>query len=171
LYQTEFGALFGFRIAPGVELGAGYRYVGMHNGNTARDEHRLRQQVVASFGRIATRFRIDERFHPNGNEPGIRIRPLIRYNQPIGGTRLALFVSHESFFLPNRTSWGQRRGYDRMRNLIGMTVPLGRDVSADVGYLNQFRPARSGSRGQMDHALSIQLMVNLKALPFTRVHD
>jgi hypothetical protein len=172
LYQSEIGALFGYRLMKGVELGGGYRYVGMHNGNSARDEHRLRQQAVFSFGRISGRFRIDERFHPDGNEIGFRVRPLIRYNLPLDqGRRWFMFASHESFFMPNRTDWGQRRGYDRMRNIVGLTIPITKAASADAGYLNQFRPARGGGRAQMDHALSVQLTINIQGLPFTRIHD
>ncbi|SFS12521.1 DUF2490 domain-containing protein [Sphingomonas jatrophae] len=163
LYQTEFGALLGYRISKQVELGFGYRRVGLYN-SSARDEDRLRQQVVATFGRITTRFRVDERFHPEGSEIGFRIRPLIRYNHPLGPKGLAAFISHESFLLPNATSWGQRSGYERMRNIIGLAVPIGRRMSADMGYLNQYRPPRSGASAQMDHALSVQLTINLPQL-------
>ncbi|MEH3159744.1 MAG: DUF2490 domain-containing protein [Sphingomonas taxi] len=171
LYQTEFGALLGLRVAKGVELGLGYRKVGAHNGNSSGNEDRLRQQVVATFGPVATRFRVDERLSVRGSGVGVRIRPLVRYNYKIGTRGYAIFASHESFFLPNATSWGQRRGYERMRNIVGLVVPLGKDVSADVGYLNQFRPARSGSRAQMDHALTVQLTINLHDIDLPLLHD
>ena len=171
LYQTEFGALLGVRVARGVELGVGYRKVGAHNGNTGADEDRLRQQVIATFGPVTTRFRIDERFNPRGSEVGFRIRPLIRYNHRLRGDGLGLFVSHESFFLPNGTSWGQRRGYERMRNIVGVALPFGDRIVADVGYLNQYRFARGGARAQMDHALNLQLTVNLRANAAPRVND
>lgn len=170
LYQTELGALLGYRIFKNVELGFGYRHVGFHNGATAADEERVRQQIVATFGRIFTRFRIDERFHPKGNEIGFRIRPLVRYNLPIG-KKTALFASHESFLIPNTTNWGQRRGYERMRNIVGVTVPLGQALSADVGYLNQFRFGRRGARDQMDHALSLQITVNFSDLVAPHADD
>ena len=171
LYQTEFGALLGWRVAKRIELGVGYRKVGAHNGNTGANEDRLRQQIVATFGRVTTRLRVDERFNPRGDEVGFRVRPLVRYNQPLRGSRVTLFVSHESFFLPNTTSWGQRRGYERMRNIAGAAVPLGRAIVADVGYLNQYRPARGGARAQMDHALSIQLTVTLSGTVGASAHD
>jgi hypothetical protein len=171
LYQTEFGGLLGIRVRDGIELGFGYRKVGAHNGNTGADEDRLRQQVVGTFGRFTTRFRVDERFNPRGSEIGVRIRPLIRYNQPLSNTRLALFVSHESFFLPNSTVWGQRSGYERVRNIAGVAVPIGSQVVADIGYLNQYRFARGTARAQMDHALSVQLTINLKAIDVPRLHD
>ena len=171
LYQTEFGALLGVRAAKGIELGFGYRKVGAHNGNTGADEDRIRQQVVGTFGGFTTRFRVDERFNPRGSEIGFRVRPLLRYNQRLGTGKWALFVSHESFFLPNSTRWGQRSGYERMRNIIGFVVPVGRLMTADVGYLNQFRPGRSDARAQMDHALNLQLTINLQGQVFPHLND
>ena len=171
LYQTELGGLLAYRVAKGVDLGFGYRAVGAHNGNIAADENRLRQQVVAAFGPLTTRFRVDERFSKGGSETGFRIRPLVRYNHRLDGHGLALFVSHESFFLPNSTSWGQRRGYERMRNIVGATLPVRRDISADVGYLNQYRFARNGARAQMDHALTVQLTINLSSHAAVKADD
>lgn len=171
LYTTEFGGLLGYRVTRGIEFGFGYRRVDGHNGNAAAGEDRLRQQVVATFGRFTTRFRIDERFSAGGGETGFRVRPLIRYNHPLNAHGLALFASHESFVLPNSTAWGQRRGYERMRNMAGTTLPLGRKVSADVGYLNQYRLPRNGARAQIDHALSLQVTINLAARAAPSTHD
>lgn len=171
LYTTEFGALVGQRVSKHFELGFGYRHVSYFNGNTGRDEDRFRQQVLGNFGRLSTRFRIDERIHPEGNKIGFRIRPLVRYNQPVGTKGLAVFVSHESFFLANSTSWGQRRGYERMRNWLGLVVPISPSMSADIAYLNQYRFARGGAQAQMDHALNLQLTINLGAQPKVREHS
>ncbi|WP_253190418.1 DUF2490 domain-containing protein [Sphingomonas sp. LM7] len=160
LFHTEIGGIVSHKLSKHVEIGLGYRHVAGHGGNTADDENRLRQHIVLSYGRFTSRFRIDERFHPDGNEVGIRLRPLLRYNQPVGKD-MSLFVSHESFFMANTTNWGQRAGYDRMRNIVGVTLPIAKGVSSDVGYLNQYRFPRNGSRAQMDHALSVQLSLNL----------
>jgi len=171
VYTTEYGGLIGWQIADGVELGFGYRHVGYYNRNTAPDEDRLRQQIVLTRGRFAGRLRVDERFNPLGREIGFRIRPLLRYNLPVAGTRLSLFASHESFILPNDTRWGQRAGYERMRNILGVSFPLGKALTADLGYLNQFRPGRNGARDQMDHALNVQVTVNLGKLGVVGLHD
>ncbi|RZM17839.1 MAG: DUF2490 domain-containing protein [Sphingomonas sp.] len=82
-------------------------------------------------------------------------------NHRLGAKGYALFVSHESFILPNSTRWGQLHGYERMRNIVGVTLPFSKLVSADVGYLNQFRIARAGASAQMDHALTVQLTINV----------
>ena len=171
LYTTEFGALVGWRVADGVELGFGYRRVGFYNGNTAPDEDRFRQQIVLTSGRFAGRLRLDERLNPRGREVGFRLRPMLRYNLPLPRTRATLFVSHESFILPNSTAWGQRAGYERMRNIVGLAFPIARAVTADIGYLNQYRFARGGARAQMDHALTLQVTVNLGALHVAGLHD
>lgn len=160
LFHTEIGGILSYKIADNVEIGFGYRHVAGHNGNTADDEDRLRQHVVATFGRVSTRLRVDERFHPDGDEIGIRIRPLARYNHPIG-KGFALFVSHESFIMANSTNWGQRSGYDRMRNIAGVVIPVSKKLSADVGYLNQYRFGKGGARDQMDHAMTVQLSLSL----------
>jgi len=161
LFQTELGGIFGYRLSKHFELGAGYRWVAAYNGNTAANENRVRQHIIATFGGFTGRLRVDERFNPRGNEIGFRIRPLLRYNYRIGPNGWGLYASHESFWLPNSTSWGQRRGYERMRNMIGATVPVSRQISLDVGYLNQYRPSHRGSVAQMDHAMSLQMTINL----------
>lgn len=171
LYQTEFGGIFGWRVAEGVELGLGYRKVGFHNGNRAANEDRLRQHVVATIGPVTARLRLDWRFHPDGDEVGFRVRPLVRYNHRLGRKGPALFASHESFYLPNATRWGQRRGYERMRNAAGVAMPLGSQVVADLGYLNQYRFARMGARARMDHALNVQVTINLGAAGGSRAED
>lgn len=160
LFHTEIGGIVSHKLSKHVEIGFGYRHVAGHGGNSADDENRLRQHVVLTFGRLTSRFRIDERFHPDGNEVGIRLRPLLRYNHPVG-KGVSLFASHESFFMANDTDWGQRAGYDRMRNWVGVTVPIAKGISSDIGYLNQYRFARNGGSAQMDHALSMQLSLNL----------
>ena len=171
LYQTELGGIVGYKLNKHVELGVGYRWVGAWNGNSNADESRVRQHIVVTYGAFFGRLRVDERFSTRGNEIGFRIRPLLRYNRTIGTKGWALFVSHESIILPNGTSWGQRRGYERMRNIVGATVPLSKKVSADVGYLNQYRFGRSGARDQMDHALTVQVTINLTGIHTPHADD
>ncbi|WP_343228345.1 DUF2490 domain-containing protein [Sphingomonas yunnanensis] len=162
LTQTEVGGLLGYKLGDTLELGIGYRHVGLYSasGPTVHED-RLRQQLVLTRGRLVGRLRVDERFNPGGSEVGFRVRPLARYNQPLGRRGYALYVSHESFIVPNSTAWGQRSGYERMRNMAGVTLPfVRRKVMLDIGYLNQYRLGLGGARPQMEHALSLQLTVN-----------
>lgn len=161
LFQTEVGGILGFKLSRNWEAGFGYRRVGAHNANRADDEDRLRQHLVGTFGPVLVRFRLDERFNPRGDEIGYRFRPLVRYTRKLGRQGFALFASHESFYLPNDTAWGQRAGYERMRNIVGVVLPIAKGLSGDLGYLNQYRFGRAGARDQMDHALNFQLTINL----------
>jgi hypothetical protein len=170
LYQTEFGGLLGHRAARNIELGFGYRRVDFFNGNTAAGEHRLRQHIVATFGPLTTRLRVDERFSSAGPGIGIRIRPLFRINHRLNDS-VVLFVSHESFLLPNSTRWGQRSGFERVRNIVGATVPIGNHIKADIGYLNQFRFARGNAPSQMEHALNFQFTISLRGRNAPLVND
>ncbi|TZG28167.1 DUF2490 domain-containing protein [Sphingomonas montanisoli] len=164
LYETEVGILFRYRLSQHVELGGGYRHVNAYNGNRASDEDRFRQHIIGTWGPVMVRFRIDDRINPRGNEIGFRIRPLVRINQKLNDRGLSAFVMHETFYLANDTKWGQRRGFERMRNAVGINLPIVKRVNADVAYLNQYRFARFGAQAQMAHALSIQLNVNLARL-------
>lgn len=160
LFHTEIGGIVSHKLSNHVEIGVGYRHVAGHGGNAADDEDRLRQHIVLTYGRFTGRLRIDERFHPDGPQIGVRIRPLVRYNHPVGED-VSLFASHESFFMANTTRWGQRACYDRMRNVVGVTLQIAKNLSSDIGYLNQYRFARNDDNAQMDHALSLQLSLTL----------
>ena len=89
------------------------------------------------------------------SEPPIRIDP---------STGLKLFATQEHFVNFNTTGWGQRSGYERVRNAVGVSIPLGGKVRGEVGYLNQYRFGRAGKRDTMDHALTLTLNFNIASL-------
>jgi hypothetical protein len=61
---------------------------------------------------------------------------------PVAG-KLNLLASHESF-VNLGSGAGQRRGYDRARDFLGIGVPLTKRVGVEIGYLNQWtRSART----------------------------
>jgi hypothetical protein len=162
-FHYEIGGMIGFTVAKGVELAGGYRHVQDYDHGAAKPgEERTRQQVtVALGGGFATRLRVEQRFQESGREVGLRIRPSLRFSLPLGEKGVALFANHEAFINLNTTAWGQARGYERMRNAVGVTVPLSKKLKGDVGYLNQYRFGRGGARDQMDHAATFALTLNL----------
>src|ERR1044072_7651538 len=135
-FHYEIGGMIGFTVAKGVELAGGYRHVQDYDHGAAKPgEERTRQQVTGALGGgLAT---------------------------PLGEKGVALFANHEAFINLNTTAWGQARGYERMRNAVGVTVPLSKKLKGDVGYLNQYRFGRGGARDQMDHAATFALTLNL----------
>lgn len=161
--HSEFGLLGSFMVAKGVEIAAGYRHVeDWDQGRALPNEERLRQMVTVMPARgVLLRFRLEQRFNSSGPAIGVRVRPLLRYSLPVARDGLALFAQHESYLNINDTRWGQRSGYERMRNQGGVTVPLAKQLSADIAYLNQYRFGQDGARDQMDHAAVLSLSLNL----------
>lgn len=72
------------------------------------------------------------------------------------GSRTALVLSTEPFFNLNSTSFQRTRGLDRTRTFVGISAPLSKNLSADVGYLNQHVFVRDGP-DMDDHVASISL--------------
>ena len=160
--HAEIGFLGAMDAAKGLELGLGYRHVQDWNQHAAlANEERIREQLSYVIGKgFAVRMRLEQRFNSSGGAIGVRLRPQLRFTQPLGHN-WGLFVTHEDFLNFNTTSWGQLSGYERMRNAVGASVPLAHNLKIDVGYLNQYRFGRNGASDTMDHALTSTLTIAL----------
>ena len=163
LSHTEIGGLFTRTLRGGVELSFGYRHVEDWNAaGRLPNEERLRQMILVPLGKGFTgRLRFEQRFNSSGGEVGFRLRPRLGFGTPIGSHGLHVFATQEHFLNFNTTAWGQRGGYERMRNAVGLSVPLGRNLRGEIGYLNQYRFGRDGRRDQMDHAMTFTLSFNV----------
>jgi len=147
LYESENSAMLGFRFEHAT-LAAGYvRDIAYHGGG-ATIEQRARQDLnidhVAAIGPlgIGARLRVEERWRDGSSGTGVRIRPFVRLTLPVAG-QLKLLASHESF-VNLGIGAGQRGGYDRARDFLGIGVPLTKRVGIEIGYLNQWtRGART----------------------------
>lgn len=161
--HTEIGGLFTRTLHSGVELSFGYRHVEDWDRNgRLPNEERLREMILVPLGSgFAGRLRFEQRFNSSGGEIGFRLRPRLGFDTPINGHGLHLFATSEHFLNFNTTAWGQRGGYERMRNAVGISIPLARQLRGEIGYLNQYRFGRDGRRDQMDHVLTFTLSFNL----------
>lgn len=164
--HAEIGALYSRKLASGIEISFGYRHVAdWSKGVTLPNEERLRQMVLVPLGSgFSVRLRTEQRFHSAGGEVGFRVRPRLGYEMPLGSGGLKLFATQEHFININTTPWGQASGYERMRNAVGVSIPLGGKLRGEVGYLNQYRFGRAGRRDTMDHALTFTLNFNVASL-------
>lgn len=160
--HDELGALASFTVAEGIEVAVGYRHVDDYDHGRAKpNEERLRQIVTVTLNRnLAARLRFEQRFQASGTETAFRVRPQLRFTLPVGDG-MSLFATQEHFVNFNETRWGVRSGYERMRNAVGLSVPLSPKIKADLGYLNQYRFGRAGAREQMDHAATFTLTLTL----------
>jgi len=147
LYESENSAMLGLRLDRAT-LAAGYvRNIAYHGGG-ATIEQRARQDLtvdhVAAIGPlgIGARLRVEERWRDGSSGTGVRIRPFVRLTLPVAG-KVKLLASHESFVNLGGGA-GQRGGYDRARDFLGIGVPLTKRVGVEIGYLNQWtRGART----------------------------
>jgi hypothetical protein len=147
LYESENIAMLGLRFDRAT-LAAGYVRDIVYHGGSATIEQRARQDLnvdhivrIGPLG-VGVRLRMEERWREGSSGTGVRIRPFVRLTLPVTG-KLNLLASHESFVNLGGGA-GQRGGYDRARNFLGLGVPLTKRVGIEIGYLNQWtRGART----------------------------
>lgn len=159
--HSEFGGIVAHQLSDTVEIGLGYRHIQDYDhGRAVPNEERLRQTITFKLGSgLSTRTRVEETFSSASRGTALRWRQQLRFSKDIGSGGLAAFASHESFVNLNDTR--QSSGYERMRNAVGMSLPLAGKVRGEIGYLNQYRFGRDGRRDQMDHAATFTLSFNI----------
>lgn len=141
LYESENIAMLGYRFEHAT-LAAGYVRDIVYHGGRAAIEQRARQDLtfdrIAAIGpvKIGARMRVEERWRDGLSGTGVRLRPFVRLTLPVTG-KLNLLASHESFVNLGGGA-GQRGGYDRARDFLGIGVPLAKRVGVEIGYLNQW---------------------------------
>jgi hypothetical protein len=168
LYEVESNTLLGYRISKGVIVWAGYAHDPQYAaGDFTIMEHRTREQAtfdnLAQFGggRLSGRVRTEQRWREGLDGTGWRIRPFVKYAVPLQKRSRAAFVlSAEPFFNLNRTGFQHTKGLDRVRTFVGFTLPMGKSLAGDVGYLNQHTFVRGGPDTD-DHVASVSLNFSL----------
>lgn len=164
LYEIEINTLLGYKLNDNVTVWAGYT----HDPNYAAGdftvmEHRAREQVtidrIAKIGRgtLSGRLRMEQRWREGADGTAWRLRPFVKYSLPLKeGGKTALVLSHESFVTLNKTSFQRVGGLDRMRNLIAINTPIAKNISAEIGYMNQHGFVPNGPDTD-DHIASVTL--------------
>ncbi len=162
LYEVEDNLMLGYQANPHVSVWLGYTHDPQYlHSRFAVMEQRFRQQVnfdnIAKLGPVSLsgRIRVEERWREGFSGTGWRIRPGARLSVPFVG-KTKLVMNHESFINFNTTGFQKQSGYERMRNSVGLNLPLGKRLSVDVGYLNQYGFVRGGP-DTSDHALNTGL--------------
>lgn len=156
LYEIEAIALLGYRLNKNVTVWAGYvhdpQYAG---GDFTVMERRAREQVTfdnvgkVGSGKLSARIRMEQRWRDGIEGTGWRLRPYAKLSFPVHG-KTALNLSNETFVNLNKNSFQKQTGVDRMRNLVSISTPLGKAVTGEAGYLNQYGFVRNGT-DTMDH--------------------
>jgi hypothetical protein len=168
LYEIESNTLLGYRLNDTVTVWGGYTHDPNYAaGNFTVMEHRTREQVTfdnlakLGRGRLSGRVRLEQRWREGSDGTGWRVRPYLNYTLPLHpGGRTALVLSSEPFFNLNRTSFQRSDGFDRVRNLIAVMTPITKNITAEIGYLNQYTSVRHGPDTD-DHVASVVLSLAL----------
>ena len=168
LYEIEANSLVGFQLNKTLSLWVGYDHDPQYShGHVTVMEHRAVQHLVSSDlgklagGRFSGRIRVEQRRREGVDGTGWRVRPYVRYALPLGrNAKTALVVSEEPFFDVNTTAFQTVRGLERLRSFAGISTPLGRNLSADIGYLNQHGFVPKG-RDTSDNVAFVSIGVKL----------
>ena len=166
LYEIESSTLVGYRLAEGVTLWAGYVHNPQYDSGDFRVlERRAREQI--SFdnlarigpGKLSGRLRFEQRWREGSEATGWRVRPQLKYSLPLRG-KTALNLSSEPFINLNRTGFQRQSGLDRVRNLVTISTPFSKSLSAEAGYLNQHGFVRGGP-DTSDHVAFLGVSLSL----------
>ena len=166
LYEVESNSLLGYKLNKTLALWAGYTHNPQYLAGKFRVmEHRTREQVtfdrIAQLGsaKLSGRLRLEQRWRDRFDGTAWRLRPFAKLSAPLAG-KTSLVLSHESFVDLNSTSFQHQSGYGRMRNFVGVSVPLNKAIGLEAGYLNQHGFVRHGP-DTTDHVASISLSASL----------
>ena len=102
---------------------------------------------------------MEQRWRHNVDGTGWRVRPYLKYSLPIAG-KTALNFSTEPFVNLNTTPFQKRTGVDRVRNLVTVSTPLTKNLSGELGYMNQHGFIKSGP-DTSDNVAYIGLVLSL----------
>lgn len=164
LYEVENSLLLGYKVGK-VTIASGYTHVPNYNhGNFTAMERRMRSQVtVDNFAAIGPvkftgRLRLETRWRDNVAGSAWRLRPYIKASLPLHG-KTALNLTNETFVDLGRTPFQRTDGLERSRTGIAVSTPLTKQITVEVGYLDQHGFVRHGSDTD-DHAVMLNLSAN-----------
>lgn len=161
-YEVEQNFMVGYKANKHVTYWLGYTLDPQYShGSLTITEHRFRQQVsIDNFAKVGPfnvsgRVRLEERWRDNLPGTGWRLRPYVKLSMPIHG-KTNLNLTHESFINLNTTSFQKQAGYDRWRTAISVSTPIAKNLTVDLGYLNQHGFVRNGPDTD-DHVATLGL--------------
>ena len=164
IVQTTARASIGYHVAKSVVVSVGYAHVANYRaGLSDVSEDRPHQQLVWTIGKIgkgilSTRLRMEERFVHTGSGVGWRYSQQVRYLLPLRHDGPVLVLQAEPYLALNSTDWGARAGFEQLRTLVGVSIPLGRAVSLETGYQIQY--VKGAAADRLNHVVPVTLSLH-----------
>lgn len=145
LGQLVIRPAIGLRLAKDTSAHLGYAYIRTDPATgAATNEHRIWEQLIFPILRtkrglyVWGRSRIEQRFVERRRDTGWRLRQFVRAQMPLTrGGKVSGVVFTEAFYAANTTDFGAREGFDQWRNFVGLSIPVGKGLALEPGYLNQ----------------------------------
>ena len=150
----------GYKLDKTTTAYVGYGYVMSDPVGPAKtNEHRIFQQLsfrLLGDGKGVTvtgRTRFEQRWLEEQAGTGWRLRQQVRITAPLSGKVRAVAWT-EPFIGLNETPF-QRDGLGLWRNFVGVSLPLGKALTVEPGYLNQY--VVRGGADRIDHTASLTI--------------
>lgn len=151
----------GLELTEGLSIWAGFAWVptwAYDAPSPALNEGRLFQQLVYADSagplKLTSRTRFEQRRLASAEALSLRARTLLRGALPLDDAeQWSGILWDEVFFHLNSVEGGPTAGFDQNRAFLGVGRKLSKNLTVEVGYLNNFirRPASASDR--MIHAL------------------
>ena len=162
LGQLLLRSFVGYRITDRVNFGGGYAYILTDPlGPPELNEHRFYQELnvrlIDQDGvTLDSRTRLEQRTFEETDRTSWRFRNFVQLKVPVFES-IKIVAYTEPFIELNDTAV-QSGGLSVWRNFVGVSVPLGKNVEAVPGYLNQ-TVFREGREDRMDHVANLNVFV------------
>jgi hypothetical protein len=141
-----------FRLSSVAVAGGGAAYVSTVD---AADEFRPHQQLMLTFGVLALRTRIEERFFEGADRIELRLRQGVRVTLPVT-PRLKAGLAGELLYIAQSRSSSQSGHVDQWRANATLARQLSDTLEGTLGYMAILSP-RDGSPDRLSHIAQISL--------------
>ena len=143
---------FEVRLSPSAVAGGGAAYISTIG---AADEFRPHQQLTLTYGPVALRTRVEERFFEHAERMELRLRQRVGVTVPVA-ERLKAGLSGELLYIAQSQVPGQGAHVDQWRGNATLARSLGKDLEGTLGYLAILSP-RSGTPDRLSHVAQVTL--------------
>jgi len=140
------------RLSDNAVLGGGAAYVATHD---AADEFRPHQQLTLTFGPLALRTRVEQRFFDGADRMELRLREKVTATWPVTH-RLKAALAGELLYTAQSRDSGQGDHVDQWRANATLTRRLTDSLESTLGYLAIVTP-RDGAPDKLSHVIQLSV--------------
>ena len=141
-----------FRLSDVAVAGGGAAYVITEN---SAEEVRPHQQLTLTFGKLAFRSRVEERFFDGADRMELRLRQKVTLTQPLSKS-LKAGLAGELLYIAQSRDAGDVAHVDQWRANATLAHKLSPVLEGTLGYLMIFQP-RDGGPDKLSHVAQVSI--------------